>query len=95
MNTFSKLRLSGWRQFDNVELDLSKNVTVLTGANGTGKTSILNILSTHFGWSINFAATPYVSKRSRKNLFKDIRKVAEDEEPQSNRQHIVGHIRSC
>ncbi len=92
MNTFSKLRLSGWRQFDNVDLDLSKNVTVLTGANGTGKTSILNILSTHFGWHINFAATPYVSKRSRKNLFKDIRKLAENEDPQSNRQHIVGHI---
>lgn len=92
MNTFSKLKLSGWRQFENVELDLSKNVTVLTGANGTGKTSILNILSTHFGWSINFAATPYVSKRSRKSLFRDIRSREDAGEPQENRQHNVGHV---
>lgn len=92
MNTFSKLRLSGWRQFENVDLDLSKSVTVLTGANGTGKTSILNILSTHFGWAINFSATPYVSKRSRKNLFKDIRLLEDNEEPQGNSQHNVGHV---
>ncbi len=92
MNTFAKLKLSGWRQFDNIDLDLSKNVTVLTGANGTGKTSILNVLSTHFGWSINFAATPYVSKRSRKSLFKDIRSLEDTEEPQVNRQHNVGHV---
>lgn len=92
MSTFSKLKLSGWRQFENVSLDLSKNVTVLTGANGTGKTSILNVLSTHFGWSINFAATPYVSKRSRKSLFKDIRSRDDGGEPQSNRQHNVGHV---
>lgn len=93
MNTFSKLKLSGWRQFDDVDLDLSKNVTVLTGANGTGKTSILNILSTHFGWSINFAATPYVSKRSRRSLFRDIRSREDAEDPQDNRQHKVGHVK--
>ncbi|GGO62804.1 Predicted ATP-binding protein involved in virulence [Roseovarius pacificus] len=92
MNTFSKLKLSGWRQFENVDLDLSKNVTVLTGANGTGKTSILNILSTHFGWKINFAATPYVSKRSRKNLFRDIRSQDDVDEHQDNRHHNVGHV---
>ncbi len=95
MSTFSHLQLSSWRQFEDIDLDLTQPVTVLTGANGTGKTSILNVLSTHFGWNLNFAATPFVSKRSRKRLYKDFRSREESEsiEVPSNHHHSVGLVR--
>lgn len=44
------LRLSGWNQFAEVDLDLSEGCTILTGANGAGKSTILRILAKHAGW---------------------------------------------
>ena len=72
MSYFNAIKLAGWRQFENVELDLSKRVTILTGTNGCGKTTILTLLSRHFGWDIRFASTPYVSKRAAKRLYRDV-----------------------
>jgi len=64
---FSEVRLFKWRQFNNVHIRLDKRMTVLTGENGTGKTTILNILSRHFGWNLQFVATllPSSGKRSK------------------------------
>lgn len=72
MPNFSRIKVSGWRQFDAVDIDLSKQVTILTGQNGCGKTTILNLLSRHFGWNINFVSTPYVSKRTAKRIWSDL-----------------------
>ena len=72
MSYFNAIKLRGWRQFEDVELDLSKRVTIITGTNGCGKTTILTLLSRHFGWDIRFASTPYVSKRAAKRLFRDV-----------------------
>ena len=72
MSYFNAIKLTGWRQFENVELDLSKRVTIITGTNGCGKTTILTLLSRHFGWNIKFASTPYVSKRAAKRLYRDV-----------------------
>jgi energy-coupling factor transporter ATP-binding protein EcfA2 len=55
---FSSLQLEGWRQFEKIEIDFHPHLTILTGANGSGKTTILNLLSQHFGWSIRFVSTP-------------------------------------
>jgi hypothetical protein len=55
---FDRLELEGWRQFKKVEIDFHPRLTVLTGANGSGKSSILGILSQHFGWPRSFLATP-------------------------------------
>lgn len=55
---FKKLTLSNWRQFSNVEIDFHDQLTIITGANGAGKTTILRLLSQHFGWSFNLLATP-------------------------------------
>jgi predicted ATP-binding protein involved in virulence len=55
---FKKLKISDWKQFQNIDIEFHSNLTVLTGANGSGKTTILNLLARHFGWSINELATP-------------------------------------
>ena len=72
MSYFNAIRLTGWRQFENIELDLSKRVSIITGTNGCEKTTILTLLSRHFGWDIKFASTPYVSKRAAKRLYRDV-----------------------
>lgn len=56
--TFKHFELHEWRQFRNVSLDFHPQLTVLTGENGTGKTTLLNLLSPHFAWQIQFAAVP-------------------------------------
>lgn len=56
--TFRSLRVEGWRQFGRVDLELHPKLTVLTGANGAGKSSLLRIFSRHFGFDRPFLATP-------------------------------------
>ena len=55
---FSSLRIEGWRQFGHVDIVLHPRLTVLTGANGAGKSSLLRILHSHFGINQPFLATP-------------------------------------
>lgn len=68
MYQFTRLQLDHWRQFQSVDLDLSRQTTVLTGANGCGKTTILNVLSHHFGWNINFVSTPFIGKKEKEKI---------------------------
>lgn len=56
--TFKHLRLSGWRQFKSVEIDFHPNLTIVTGSNGAGKTTILNVLNAHYGWQGQLVSTP-------------------------------------
>lgn len=55
---FKHLRISNWRQFREVDLAFHERLTVLTGANGAGKTTVLNLLSRHFGWQGSLVSTP-------------------------------------
>lgn len=55
---FERLTLEGWRQFQAIDIEFHPRLTVLTGANGSGKTTVLNILNRHFGWAIEFISTP-------------------------------------
>lgn len=57
-NKFRGLRIEGWRQFGNVNLELHPRLTVLTGANGAGKSSLLRLFSRHFGFDRPFLSTP-------------------------------------
>jgi len=64
---FTKISLHGWRQFDRVDIDFHPRLTVLTGANATGKTTILNLLNRHMGWNLAFVTT--APKRGRASRF--------------------------
>lgn len=55
---FKSIKISDWRQFKNVEIEFHPKITIITGANGSGKTTILRLLSQHFGWFTNLLATP-------------------------------------
>ena len=55
---FRSVRIQGWRQFGNVDIEIHPRLTVLTGANGAGKSSLLRILHGHFGFNLPFLATP-------------------------------------
>ncbi len=55
---FKTIKINKWQQFENVEIDFHERLTVITGANGCGKTTILNILAKHFGWDVQPLATP-------------------------------------
>ncbi|KMO81343.1 DNA replication and repair protein RecF [Mycolicibacterium obuense] len=57
-NGFDTLRLHRWRQFEDVDIDFHPRLTVLTGANASGKTTILNLLGRHFNWQSQFLAVP-------------------------------------
>lgn len=44
------IRISHWRQYRGFHLDLSAPVTILAGANATGKTTLLSLIAMAYGW---------------------------------------------
>lgn len=61
---FKSLEIHGWRQIERVDIQFHPRRTILTGANGTGKTTILNLISRHFGWSIPLVSTPVRDRKT-------------------------------
>jgi hypothetical protein len=59
---FKQISIEGWRQFANVDIAFHPRLTILTGANGAGKSTVLKILAQHFGWRQALLGTPKISK---------------------------------
>ncbi|MFA5248154.1 MAG: AAA family ATPase [Patescibacteria group bacterium] len=55
---FKAITLNKWQQFENIEIIFGKRLTILTGANGSGKTTILNMLARHCDWNFQSLSTP-------------------------------------
>ena len=87
---FSHIRLCNWRQFGEVEIPIHDRMTILSGANGSGKTTILNLLARHFGWSINLIGTLKITKRGARRYFSGVYDPSLDED--SNPSREIGHI---
>lgn len=60
--SFASLEVEPWRQFNEIKLDLSNRLTVITGTNGTGKTTLLNLIGVHFNWPSSLIGTPKLDK---------------------------------
>lgn len=64
MNTiFDHLTINQWRQIDNLDVNFHQNLTVITGANGSGKTTVLNLLNRSFGWNLQFVRQPNIDDK--------------------------------
>lgn len=61
---FRGLYINDWRQFDEVRLEFHPRLTILTGANASGKSTILGLLGRHFQWTRQFSSAPYGAGRT-------------------------------
>ena len=59
-----KIKIDNWCQFENVDIDIHPRLTILTGANGAGKATLLNIINRHFGWQTEMIGTPKQDKKT-------------------------------
>ncbi|SSC23293.1 AAA ATPase domain-containing protein [Klenkia terrae] len=53
-----RLQIRSWRQFSEIDLAFHPRLTVITGANASGKTTLLNILGRHFNWQSQLLGVP-------------------------------------
>src|SRR5437016_1676224 len=58
MTYFRDLRLEAWQKFLSVDVQFHDRLTILTGANASGKTTILNLLARHTDWQVPALSVP-------------------------------------
>ncbi|WP_223415302.1 MULTISPECIES: AAA family ATPase [unclassified Pseudomonas] len=96
VNRFEKIAIQGWRQFDDIDITLHPRLTILTGANGAGKSSILRVFSAHFGFNKAFLSTPVLVKGQfvyRSGIFKSITKKISSFFKKDDDVNQVGRLR--
>lgn len=69
---FKRLNIKDWRQFSYIDIAFHDHLTILTGANGAGKTTILNILSKSTGWEPQFTSSYRKDKNGGFKYFNSI-----------------------
>lgn len=72
---FNRLIIKDWRQFENIDIAFHPHLTVLTGANGAGKTTILNLLSQSIGWTPQFVSSYEKDEKGVSKYFNSLKKI--------------------
>ncbi len=70
---FKQIEINEWQQFERISIQFHDRLTIITGANGCGKTTILNLLAKHFGWNYILLATPRAEKST--GLMKFVQRI--------------------
>lgn len=89
---FKNITLENWRQFSAIDIDFHPNVTIITGSNGSGKSTILKMLSKHFGWNSIFLATPFLNKKEGNLVYSISFLTSESYQHNVNQQNALGRI---
>ncbi len=66
-----RLRLRGWHQFEEVDIEFHDRMTILAGENSTGKTSLLRLLAKSFADDLPGTANEDISFPSSASCFAD------------------------
>ena len=89
---YNNIKISNWRQFENIDINFDEHLTILTGANGAGKTTLLNILSKPLGRDIQLVKKKKKdSKTGLLKYFVDFFRIEKDSYTNSNK-NIIGNI---
>jgi predicted ATPase len=62
---FSSISVGKWRQFEQVDIQMHSRLTVITGANASGKSTLLGILGRHFSWMRAYSSAPFRMRDSQ------------------------------
>jgi hypothetical protein len=57
-----RITVKPWRQFGPLEIALDQRLTIITGSNGTGKTTLLSLIGTHFNWPLQLIGSPILDE---------------------------------
>lgn len=58
-----KMVIEDWNQFERVELEFHPRLTIITGANGSGKSTVIRLISRLIGWSYAETGIPVASSK--------------------------------
>ncbi|WP_179272874.1 MULTISPECIES: AAA family ATPase [unclassified Rhodococcus (in: high G+C Gram-positive bacteria)] len=74
---FTSLEVHEWRQFEQIDIRFHPRLTILTGGNASGKTTLLGLLGRHLNWhrtymrsrsSVDEAGTRFLQGRKKRRL---------------------------
>lgn len=74
---FTRLSIKDWRQFFNIDIVFHEHLTVLTGANGAGKTTVLNLLSKSTGWNPQFVSSYEKDEKGVSKYFNSLKSLGQ------------------